>query len=153
MAAAAFFVALAGYNLLVTSEVHMDEHAICLAYRNLWRIEESFRVMKSQLDARPVYLQKREAITVHFLICYLAVLLVRILQILILGDAFGSETLFSFMRQFKVVKISGSTYINNTRSTPFLKALAASTALPLSSFYLSNSQINAILNHRFNDWV
>ena len=69
----------AGYNMIVTSEIHMAASKVYAAYHNLWRIEESFRVMKSQLDARPVYLQKQETITGHFLICYLAVLLTRIL--------------------------------------------------------------------------
>ena len=51
---------LAGFNLLITSEYKMEDQQIYEAYHNLWRIEESFRVMKSELDARPVYLQKRE---------------------------------------------------------------------------------------------
>lgn len=71
---------LAGYNMLVTSEISMADKEIYTAYHNLWRIEESFRIMKSQLDARPVYLQKKDTITGHFLICYLAVLLTRLLQ-------------------------------------------------------------------------
>ena len=44
---------------------------------NLWRIEEAFRIMKSDLDARPVFLRKKETIQDHFLICYLTVLLER----------------------------------------------------------------------------
>ena len=71
---------LAGYNLLVTSEITMSDKDVYDAYHNLWRIEESFRIMKSQLDARPVYLQKEDTIVGHFLICYLAVLLTRLLQ-------------------------------------------------------------------------
>ena len=51
---------LAGYNLLVTSEITMSDKDVYDAYHNLWRIEESFRIMKSQLDARPVYLQKED---------------------------------------------------------------------------------------------
>lgn len=50
---------LAGYNLLVTSEITMSDKDVYDAYHNLWRIEKSFRIMKSQLDARPVYLQKK----------------------------------------------------------------------------------------------
>ena len=65
---------LAGYNLLVTSEITMSDKDVYDAYHNLWRIEKSFRIMKSQLDARPVYLQKEDTIVGHFLICYLAVL-------------------------------------------------------------------------------
>ncbi|MFQ9892594.1 MAG: hypothetical protein ACLRWH_05405, partial [Emergencia sp.] len=64
--------ALAGYNLFVASEIHMSDSEVYHTYHNLWRIEESFRIMKSQLDARPVYLQKEDTITGHFLICYLA---------------------------------------------------------------------------------
>ena len=62
-----------------------------LGYHNLWRIEESFRIMKSQLDARPVYLQKEDTITGHFLICYLSVVLTRLLQIYALKDKYGTE--------------------------------------------------------------
>ena len=51
------FLELAGYNMLVTSEISMADKEIYTTYHNLWRIEESFRIMKSQLDARPVYLQ------------------------------------------------------------------------------------------------
>ena len=55
---------LAGYNMIITSKVSMSASEIYASYHNLWRIEESFRIMKSQLDARPVYLQKQETITV-----------------------------------------------------------------------------------------
>ena len=61
--------ALLGYNLLVTSERKMPDGKIYEIYHNLWRIEESFRIMKSDLDARPVYCQKIETILGHFLIC------------------------------------------------------------------------------------
>lgn len=57
---------LAGYNMLVTSEISMKDKDVYNAYHNLWRIEESFRIMKSQLDTRPVYLQKQDTIVGHF---------------------------------------------------------------------------------------
>ena len=76
------------------------------AYHNLWRIEESFRIMKSQLDARPVYLQKQDTIVGHFLICYLAVLLTRLLQFKILKNGYSSEELFEFVRDFMIRKDS-----------------------------------------------
>ncbi|MFR8350980.1 MAG: transposase [Clostridium sp.] len=81
----------AGYNMLVTSEISMKDKDVYNAYHNLWRIEESFRIMKSQLDARPVYLQKQDTIVGHFLICYLAVLLTRLLQFKILKNGYSSE--------------------------------------------------------------
>lgn len=51
-------LSLAGYNMIITSETNLTAEYIISTYRNQWRIEESFRVMKSYLDARPVYLQK-----------------------------------------------------------------------------------------------
>ena len=87
---------LAGYNLLVTSEVNMASKDIYSTYHNLWRIEESFRIMKSDLDARPVFLQKEDTIKGHFLICYLTVLLGRILQFKILENKYSSSEIFNF---------------------------------------------------------
>ena len=140
---------LAGYNMMVTSELHMKASQIYNAYHNLWRIEESFRVMKSQLDARPVYLQKEETITGHFLICYLAVLLTRLFQIHVLADQYGSETLFDFIHDFRVAKASDRKYINLTRGSSFIKDLTTLTGLPLTSYFLGNEDINKMLSHRF----
>ena len=140
---------LAGYNLLVTSETKMSDAEIYSAYHNLWRIEESFRIMKSQLDARPVYLQKEDTITGHFLICYLTVLLTRILQFKILKETHCSEDLFNFMRKFKAVKISDTKYINLAKYSQFIHDFSDITKLPLTSYFLSESQIKKMLNHRF----
>lgn len=140
---------LAGYNLLVTSETKMKPADIYAAYHNLWRIEESFRIMKSQLDARPVFAQKEETITGHFLICYLAVLLTRILQFKVLGDSSCSDDIFNFIKEFKVAKISDRKYINLTRISPFIKQLSQKTQLPLTSYFLSDGQIKEMLSHRF----
>lgn len=140
---------LAGYNLLVSSETQMSASEIYSAYHNLWRIEESFRIMKSQLDARPVYLQKEDTITGHFLICYLAVLLTRLLQFKILKNEYCSEELFDFIHDFRVVKISDRKYINLTRATNFIKEFAALVGLPLTSYFLSDGEIKKMLSHRF----
>lgn len=140
---------LAGYNMLVTSEISMDGKDIYTGYHNLWRIEESFRVMKSQLDARPVYLQKEDTIIGHFLICYLAVLLTRLLQFKILQNNYCTEDLFEFVRDFRVAKISDRKYINLSRGTTFIKEFATLCNLPLTSYFLSESDIKKMLNHRF----
>lgn len=140
---------LAGYNLLVTSELDMSAEKIYSTYHNLWRIEESFRVMKSQLDARPVYLQKQESVTGHFLICYLAVLLTRLLQFKTLENQFCSEALFNFFRDFRVVKASEKKYINISRKSGLIEHLAGKTGLPLTSYFLSDSDIKKMLSHSF----
>ncbi|QUH27253.1 transposase [Serpentinicella alkaliphila] len=48
-------VALDGYYALVTSEIEMSDGEIIQRYRGLWKIEESFKVLKSDLEGRPVY--------------------------------------------------------------------------------------------------
>lgn len=140
---------LAGYNLLVTSETKMNANDIYEAYHNLWRIEESFRIMKSQLNARPVYLQKKETITGHFLICYLTVLLTRIFQFKVLGNKYCSEELFNFFKGFKVAKISDKKYINMSKLSNFIIELTEKTNLPLTSYFLSDGEIKKMLSHRF----
>lgn len=129
--------------------VQMSASEIYAAYHNLWRIEESFRIMKFQLDARPVYLQKEETISGHFLICYLSVLLTRLLQIHVLKDNYGTEEIFDFMRDFRVAKVYERKYINLTRSSSFIKDLSVQTGLPLTSYFLGKEDINKMLSHRF----
>ena len=140
---------LAGYNMIITSETRMSASEIYAAYHNLWRIEESFRIMKSQLDARPVYLQKEDTIIGHFLICYLVVLLTRLFQIHTLNDAYGTEEIFDFRHDFRVAQISERKYINLTRKSFFINNLTTLTGLPLTSYFLGNEDINKVLSHRF----
>lgn len=132
---------LAGYNMIVTSELGMSDRDIYSTYHNLWSIEESFRVMKTDLDARPVYLQKENTIKGHFLICYITVLLTRIFQFKVLDNEFSTSEICRFYREFKVVKISSSRYINITRSSDFVVALAERLHQPITHYHLTESQI------------
>lgn len=137
----------AGYNLLVTSETEMKDTDIYNTYHNLWRIEESFKIMKSDLDARPVFLQKKETIKGHFLICYLTVLLERLFQFKVLGNEYSTSDIFQFIKDFKVTK--GETkYINTTKSTDFIEELAAKLKLPLTNYFLTETQIKSILKRK-----
>lgn len=140
---------LAGFNMIVTSETHLSAEYIYSAYHNLWRIEESFKVMKSQLDMRPVYLQKEETITGHFLICYLAVLLLRLLQFKVLGNQYSTETIMDFIKNFQVTKLSERVTANMTRRTTFIEELEKKTCLPLTLFYIKAKDIKNILDYRF----
>lgn len=102
----------AGYNLMVTSELDMDPLQVYRTYHSLWKIEESFRITKSYLDARPVYVHKKETIYGHFLICYLSLFLLRILEIKCFKNEINSYDLVKFMRDFRVVDKGDGTYIN-----------------------------------------
>jgi transposase len=68
-----------GYYAIVTSEWKESDEKILDIYRGLWQIEEAFRVCKSDLEARPVYLSRLERIEAHFLTCFLALVIARLL--------------------------------------------------------------------------
>lgn len=72
--------ALDGYYMLLTSEMDTPDDKIIDIYRGLWRIEESFKITKSELEARPVYVWTNEHIEAHFLTCFVALTLSRILE-------------------------------------------------------------------------
>ena len=139
---------LAGYNMLVTSETHMSAREIYDIYHNLWRIEESFRVMKSQLDARPVYLQKHNSIVGHFLICYVAVLLLRLLQTKFLENKYCSEEIMSFTRGLRVVEASENRYINLAKSSKLIDDMERISGQPIGNYYLKKSEVNSIMKAR-----
>lgn len=71
---------LDGYYVIVSSEMSKTDDEIIEIYRGLWRIEETFKVTKSELEDRPIYLSTKEHIEAHFLTCYLALVLCRVLQ-------------------------------------------------------------------------
>jgi transposase len=69
-----------GYYCLITNELDRTASDIIDIYRGLWRIEETFRVTKSTLEARPVYVSRRDRICAHFLTCYIALVILRLIQ-------------------------------------------------------------------------
>jgi transposase len=69
-----------GYYAIVTSELSKSDEEIIEIYRGLWKIEESFKVTKSELEARPVYVTREDHIQAHFLICFIALTILRLLQ-------------------------------------------------------------------------
>jgi transposase len=68
-----------GYYAIVTSELKESDDKILDIYRGLWQIEEAFRVCKGDLEARPVYLSRPERIDAHLMICFLALVIARLL--------------------------------------------------------------------------
>lgn len=72
---------LDGYYVLVTSEMDESDDKIIDIYRGLWKIEESFRITKSDLEARPVFVSTKEHIEGHFLSCFIALTIARILEL------------------------------------------------------------------------
>jgi hypothetical protein len=77
-----------GYYAIVTSEWEESDEKILDIYRGLWQIEEAFRVCKGDLEARPVYLSRLERIDAHFLTCFIALVIARLLA-RFLGNQFS----------------------------------------------------------------
>ena len=139
---------VAGFNMLITSEINANSQEIYATYHNLWRIEESFKIMKSYLDARPVYVRKEESIKGHFLICYLSVFLLRILQFNVFKNEFSTEEIVDFIKNFRVVEITRNKFINISIRDSVIEQISKNTKLPILNSYLSDLQIERILGYK-----
>ncbi len=73
-------LSLLGYYLITTSEIEMDDLKVIDTYRNLGKIEDMFKTIKSTLDGRPIYVKTNDHIKAHFLICYISLVILRIIQ-------------------------------------------------------------------------
>jgi transposase len=80
-----------GYFCIITSELEYDHNKIMEVYGGLWKIEETFRITKSELDARPVYVSTNEHIQGHFQICFVSLILLRMLQLKIKSNPMSVE--------------------------------------------------------------
>ena len=69
-----------GYYQIVTSEINMPVPEVIEKYHGLTRIEDQFRVMKSDLETRPIYVRTKEHIEAHLLICLIALTMIRMIQ-------------------------------------------------------------------------
>ena len=70
-----------GYYAIVTSELTMSDADIIETYHGLWKIEETFKISKSDFKTRPIYVSLETHIEAHFLTCFVALLLTRILEL------------------------------------------------------------------------
>lgn len=96
-----------GINVLVTSELDMSEEEIMAAYSELYRIEECFRITKTDLHAKPVHLRLKDHIESHFLSCFISLMIIRIIQTLG-GDGFD----FSAARLARALGSAGAHELN-----------------------------------------
>ncbi|GHT82104.1 transposase [Actinomycetota bacterium] len=69
-----------GYYVIVTSETDRSSDWIMNKYHGLSQIEDNFRIMKSELDLRPVFVRTKEHIDAHMLLCFIGLLMIRLLQ-------------------------------------------------------------------------
>lgn len=97
-------------NMFQLNKQVTDQDVIDL-YRGLWRIEESFRITKSWLRARPVFVHKEPSIEAHFLSCFIALLILRILELKTTGTVEVSRMVES-LRNAQLVEASDDVLIS-----------------------------------------
>jgi hypothetical protein len=133
-----------GYYCIVTNEVDMPAADIIEAYRGLWRIEETFKVTKSTLEARPVYVSRFECIHAHFLICYMALVLLRLIQA-DLGWRYSADALQEALSSMTGLLMQKNYYLFGYR-TQLTDELGALCGIDLSRKVLSTGQMKKILS-------
>jgi transposase len=110
-----------GYYAIATSEENMTAEDILSAYHNLWKIEQSFRIMKSSLEVQPIFVWTEKRIKGHFVICFLAFLLARHLEYKLNknGISASAEKIREALNSLNFAKVSLNTnaYFIKTKAT------------------------------------
>lgn len=99
-----------GYYAVCTDLVDDDIKDILAVSEGRWEIEESFRIMKTDFEARPVYVRREDRIKAHFLICYMALLLFRILEKK-LNSTYTASKIIDSLREYRLLKLDGYGYL------------------------------------------
>lgn len=103
-----------GYYAIVTSELDKTDSEIIDLYHGLWKIEETFKISKSDFRTRPIYVSLEAHIEAHFLTCFVALLLMRILELRMnragTGRMFSSFELLESLRKYTCSHVSENIY-------------------------------------------
>jgi len=135
--------ALDGYYAIVTSEFEETDDRIIEMYRGLWKIEESFKVTKSDLEARPVYVSRDEHIQAHFLTCFVSLLIARILEMKT-GQRYSISRLIESLSKAECSHIQQNYYLFDFYDE-VLKEIGNSLQIDFSKQILSLGDIRKIL--------
>lgn len=98
-----------GYYSIVSSELDMSDTDIIETYKGLWKIEESFKITKTILKTRPIYVKTEAHIEAHFLSCFIALLIVRILEMK-LQKQYSPEKIINSLKKANVALLNQNIY-------------------------------------------
>jgi len=111
-----------GYYAIQTSSQDMTALEVIDVYHKLWRIEESFRIMKSTLEVRPIFHWTERRIKGHFVICFLAFLLERTLELKLkdAGEPASPKQIREALNSMNFTKVSvkGEDFLIKVKGTP-----------------------------------
>ena len=132
-----------GYYAIVTSELNKSDSEIIEIYRGLWRIEESFKVSKTDLKTRPVFLSRQDRIESHFLICFIALTIIRILQHK-LGGKYSAARILDSLSKIACSNIEENIYLFDYEDE-VTKGVGKELGLDFSRKYMTFGEIKKTL--------
>ena len=133
-----------GYYSIVTSEKNLTDKEIRDIYKGLWKIEESFKITKSELETRPVFVWTDKSIEAHFLSCFVSLLIIRLLEQK-LNRKYSNEYVINSLVKYTSTNLEHDIYLQSFRND-VIKDLEEIFNIDLSHKYLTLSQIKKILN-------
>jgi transposase len=133
----------------VTSEVEKTDDEIIEIYRGLWKIEESFKTTKSDLETRPVYLSREERIQAHFLICFVALTFARILERR-LGGAYSISKVIESLCSVSCSRLGENWYVFDY-ADEVTETIQEKMGIELNRKYLRLGEIRKILGDTKKD--
>lgn len=110
-----------------------------------WKIEECFRIMKTEFKARPVYLSRKDRITAHFITCFTALIIYRILEKK-LHDKYTCEEIINTLRSMNMMIVPGEGYIPTYTRTDLTDALHDAFGFRTDYQIISQKNMRKILN-------
>jgi transposase len=132
-----------GFYLIVTSELNKAASDIITLYSGLAKIEESFKVTKTYLKTRPVYVWTDAHIKAHFLICFIALLIIRILEIKT-EHKHSIAALIDAMKSASATNVESNWWIFDYRND-VLDDIGKACKIDFSKRYLPLSKIKSII--------
>ena len=133
-----------GYYSIVTSEENLSDIEIRNIYRGLSKIEETFKVTKSSLEARPVWVSRADHIESHFLTCFISLIIIRLLEIK-LDNKYSFKKIIQTIRNYTSNHIEHDVYLQSFRND-VIKDIENVFSVDLSKKYLTLSQIKKFFN-------
>lgn len=136
-----------GFYAVATNLEDSAKDILAIAKKR-YKIEDCFRIMKTNFDARPVYLRKPERIRAHFLICYTSLLIYRLIECKLDDNSTHVTTsnLIKTLQNMNVVNIDDMYYKSNYTGSQALNALEKCFELQLNRKYYKPSDLNKIVN-------
>ena len=132
-----------GYYSIVTSEKNLTDKEMRDIYKGLWKIEESFKITKSNLETRPVYVWTKKHIEAHFLTCFISLLILRLIEYKI-NRKYSTNEIIESLKKYQSTKLEHDIYVQDFTNN-VIKELSEKYNIDLSRKYLSLSEIKKLL--------